>query len=271
MAKNAKSENPPKTETAVNKKNATKDKQFDLAKDFVRFGLLAVAVLGGAAIYAALQGPDAERVDAVKDVLSILLPVISAWIGTILAFYFSEKNYAAATDSTTKLYQQFTTVEEKLKSITAKEVMIDISLATKLVLKENQKESEIKLMEHIINGKLEPEGKNRLPILDHQMIPKYVIHRSIIDKFIVKVATAAIPAKKSEELTLQDMLDDPFFANILKNSFRTVAETANLAQVKACIDKDDACSDVFVTEDGGKKSKVLGWITNVIVTKKSVV
>jgi hypothetical protein len=134
-------------------------------------------------------------------------------------------------------------------------------------MKENQKEGEIKLMEHIINGKLEAAGKNRLPILDHQMRPKYVIHRSMIDKFIVQKVAAG---KKHTELTLQDILDDPAFADILKNSFRTLKETSNLAEVKACIDKEDWCSDVFITEDGGSGSKVIGWITNVIVTKKSV-
>jgi len=262
MAKTNNSENPPQTGN-----NEKSDKIYKLAMCIIIFGLSAVTLIGGVAIVAAMFEPQGQRVSSVKDILGVLLPVISAWIGAVIAYYFTKENFKSATDSTSKLFTQFRTTEEKLKAITAREVMIDIGLATKLVMKENQKESEIKLKGDIIDGELEPAGRNRLPILDHQMRPKYVIHRSMIDKFIVqKIAEG----KQLSDLNLQHMLDEPAFANILKNSFRTVKETSNLAEVKACIDKEDGCSDVFITEDGGSGSKVIGWITNVIVTKKCV-
>jgi hypothetical protein len=284
MTKNKKSKKPPKTETNENEQSADKDKNiYNIAMFIIQFGFILVAIIGGAAIYAALDGPDDKKVDAVKDVLSILLPVISAWMGTVIAYYFSKENFKAATDNTTKLYQQFTTVEEKLKSITAKEVMIDIDKVTKLVMKKDQKESDIKLIKDIIEGNLDKDKdnkRNRLPILNNKMHPKYMVHRSTINEFIVKatiLSAAAAPATsppaapQPEDLTLQDMIEDQAFTNTVVNSFRTVKETSTLAEVKAFIDDVKECSDVFVTEDGGQNTKVLGWITNVIVAEKSVV
>jgi hypothetical protein len=299
MAKNTKSENPPKA--GISKGDAAQEKKdnnnvFYLELCIIIFGLLAVILVGGAAIIAAFYEPQGQRVSSVKDILSILLPVISAWIGTVIAYYFTKENFKSATDSTTKLFRQFTTVEEKLRSITAREVMIDIDKATKLVMKKDRKESDIKLIKDIIEGKLDKDKdskRNRLPILDYKMCPKYIVHRSTINEFIVKATVLAAPAApaapsaaapaapppaaappaapKPEDLTLQDMIDDPLFTNTVVNSFRTVKETSNLAEVKAFIDDVKECSDVFVTEDGGQNTKVLGWITNVIVAEKSVV
>ena len=67
-------------------------------------------------------------------------------------------------------------------------------------------------------------------------------------------------------LSLKDMVDDPVYLKKLM-AFVVVPPTANLAEVKRQMDSDPDCSDVFVTEDGKKDSKVIGWVTNVNIEK----
>jgi hypothetical protein len=61
------------------------------------------------------------------------------------------------------------------------------------------------------------------------------------------------------------LLNDDKFKNVLTGSFQTLPETSNLAQAKSLMDQIKICSDVFATEDGTINSKVLGWVTNIIV------
>lgn len=218
-----------------------------------------IGLLGFMAIIAAWQKPDGDSFNRIKETLNILLPVFGAWVGTVLAYYFSKENFAAATRA---LATQLTP-EEKLKSIPAKDVMIPIDKATKLVL-DNKKEDNIKLKDDIIDKYL--NKVNRLPFLDSNGRIKYMAHRSLIDKFIVQEVSKN---KTLTDLTLQEMLNDAESAKMLKEGFGIVRETSNLADAKALIDRITICLDVFVTEDGTANTKVLGWITNVIILEQS--
>ena len=93
-------------------------------------------------------------------------------------------------------------------------------------------------------------------------------HRSLIDRFIVQETAKG---KKVEDLTLADMLADVPTKEVLVGSFQTLLETSNLAEAKTLIDKIKICSDVFATEDGTPNTKVIGWVTNVIVREQSAV
>ncbi|UCD00161.1 MAG: hypothetical protein JSW66_09825 [Phycisphaerales bacterium] len=237
--------------------------RFNLAKWIIFFVFTVTGVIGLAAIAMATVFYDEKSFGSVKDILGILLPVLSAWAGTVIAFYFGRENFEAGTQSSAALVRHFTS-EEKLKSITLKEVMIDISTAVTFKLAKPEKD--IKLKSDLIDAKLEKENKERLPILDPQGCIKYMAHRSLIDKFI---AQEAIKGRKVDDLTLQDMLNDGKFNNVLTGSFRALPETHNLAQVKFLMDQIKILSDVFITEDGTANSKVLGWVTNVIVAEQS--
>ena len=225
-----------------------------LAGTIIIFSLLIILILALAAI---VLGTPA------KDILTIVLPVIGAWVGTVLAFYFGKENYAAAARSTRELVGQLG-LEEKLKTILADSVMIPIDKADKLVL--DKEETEVKLKTDMIDTFFDGKHRNRLPILDAQGRIKYMVHRSIVDKFIVRQVAQQKPL---DDLTLGVMLSDSESAQVLKGSFGTVRATSNLADAKAIIDRVDICLDVFVTEDGTANTKVLGWITNVIVTEQS--
>jgi len=244
--------------------------RINIAKYVLIFGLLAVSLLAiMAIIFSAIWGKDDEIFSNVKDILSMVLPLIGAWVGTVLAFYFSRENFKAASDSTRDLFSTFKSTEEKLKTILVSDVMIRESVMAKLIL--NKDEKLIKLQADIIDEIMEKDKNNtfnRLPVLMDNLHPKYLIHRSLFDKFMVNMAKAG---KKLEDLTLADFTGDKDFVNLLTKSFGTIKVNSSLADVKHVIDTVTDCQDVFVTETGESNSKVIGWITNVIVAKASVI
>jgi hypothetical protein len=239
--------------------------RFNLAKWIIIFVFSVTGFIGVVAIVMSTVFPNKESFASVKDILSILLPVLSAWAGTVIAFYFGRENFESGTKSSAALVRQLTS-EEKLKSIIIKDVMISIGKAVTFTL--DKPEKDIKLKSDLIDTKLEKENKERLPILDSQGHIKYMVHRSLFDKFIVQEVAKT---KKIEDLTLQDMLNDDKFKNVLTGSFQTLPETSNLAQAKSLMDQIKICSDVFATEDGTINSKVLGWVTNIIVGEQAKV
>jgi hypothetical protein len=250
----------------------------DLARWTIIFTFGGIALLGICAISSAAapglvyvfqkQGDVndiKEGFSNIKDILSLLLPVMSAWAGTVFAFYFGRESFQTASDSSAALVRQFTS-EEKLKSIVVKDVMIKIEDADKLILEKNPKE--INLKTEIIEGILDEKRRERLPILDKEGRIKYMAHRSLIDKFI---AQRAYGNKKIADLTLEDMLSDPTFGKILRDSFCVVAETSSLSDAKSLMEKVDDCADIFITSDAKSTSKAVGWVTDVIVREKATI
>ena len=244
---------------------------FSLAILVLIWGLAAVAALGIIAIiFSVKYGKQEDVFTSVKDILAITLPVISVWVGSVLAYYFSKENFESASNQSQKMFKEFLTSEEKLKSIIAKDVMIKIENAVKLVL--DKPEDQLFLKKDLIDNMLDKDmnnRRNRLPVFDKKMIAKYMIHRSIIDKFIVEKTSSG--TKTADKLTLKDMIDDKEYLEMISESFGTVSELSNLLDAKHYIDRIDNCLDVFVTNTGLANSPVIGWITNAIITKESTI
>jgi hypothetical protein len=114
---------------------------------------------------------------------------------------------------------------------------------------------------------LEPRGVNRLPILrDGQ--PLYVVHRSMIDRFVAKrIWTGG--GGNVDTYTLADLIGDPDLKGIFENSFVVVDRQASLAEARSAMQERAGCSDVFVTEHGRADEPVIGWLTNVDMTRGS--
>jgi hypothetical protein len=236
------------------------------------FALTATALLGASAILVAILVPDTDYLDKrftyVKDVLTIILPLIGTWVGTILAFYFARENFVVAAEQTANLVRQLTP-EQKLQSIAVTEVMLNMSASTtiKLTLAAPGDAAKLKLKADVVDAILEKNKRNRLPVVDNAGKVLYVIHRSFIDKFLVKRAEAG--GSQLEDATLQDLLSAEDLKSVFQ-SFVVIGKEAKLIAVKQAMDGNPNCSDAFITEDGTKESKALGWITNVIVQEKSL-
>jgi len=65
--------------------------------------------------------PD-KRAETTKYVFGTLLPLLGTWVGTILAYYFSMENLAAATQSVTDLAKTVTAMD-KLRAVLVRDKM----------------------------------------------------------------------------------------------------------------------------------------------------
>lgn len=234
-----------------------------IGRRVVYFALGAITILGVAGIASAAFGT--ESFGGVKDILSMLLPVLGTWVGTVLAFYFSRDNFDAAAKQTSDLVRQLT-LDQKLQEISVKDCMISMTSTDTLKLVLERPEGEINLKSGIIEPMFDKAGKNRLPFVDVEGRVKYIVHRSMIDKFI-SVSALSSDGPKPCDLTLKNFLDADQYSQVAAN-FGTISPEAKLNAVKTLIDGNPDCSDVFVTEDGTKNGKAIGWITNVIMAEK---
>ncbi|PYJ66774.1 MAG: hypothetical protein DME76_16260, partial [Verrucomicrobia bacterium] len=73
---------------------------------------LIIVVAGINAIRAPSPENNAQFFDTAKYVLDVLLPVIGAWVGTVLAFYFGQVNFEAASKSAANLVRQLSPREK---------------------------------------------------------------------------------------------------------------------------------------------------------------
>jgi hypothetical protein len=228
-----------------------------LATIVLLVSVLAVAILAGIAIYG-------DRSQA-KEILTMILPMIGTWVGTVLAFYFGKEQLEAATRSVTSIARELTP-DEKLRSIRVTDKMIPRSAAYTVT----EDPGKLKLVEAVANLDREKKG-NRLPILKADGAPLCVVHRSTMDRFIAKAAAAGKAAAELQVLTLNDLMTDPEFKGKLETSFAVVPQTATLADAKRAMESTPWCQDTFVTREGGRTEPIIGWITNVIIEANSQV
>jgi hypothetical protein len=166
-----------------------------------------------------------------QSVFNILVPVVSTWIGTVLAYYFSKDNFSAATQSVTELARL--TTQEKLKSFPVMEKMIPRAILHFEAISAANPPDQVKLIDMI--DRQEKAGKGlRIPLLDENNFSLYVIHRSTIDRYLTK---RTLKGDDPKTIVLKELLDDPDFKKILDESFGVVPREATLADAKNQLDK----------------------------------
>ena len=110
---------------------------------------------------------------------------------------------------------------------------------------------------------------NRIPIFNGEGHPVYIVHRSLIEQFIVKPVLSTTGGRSPIDLTLADLLADQEMKEIFENTFVIVKRQATLAEAKSAMLAKPRCSDVFVTAGGGRNEPVQGWLANVDIARSS--
>jgi hypothetical protein len=113
---------------------------------------------------------------------------------------------------------------------------------------------------------LEVNKRNRVPILSEKGWPLYIVHRSMIEQFIVKAVLRPGP-RSIDSLTLADMLADPEMKSLFEKTFVMVGQQSTLAQAKDAMVAREGCNDVFVTKTGQPAEPVLGLLTKAEITR----
>ena len=249
-----------------------------LAKTVTTWAL--VAILGIVTLIILVAGINAIRepkkeqmdrfFDIAKYVLGVLLPVIGAWVGTVLAFYFGQVNFEAASRSAANLVRQLSP-REKLQAEAAGKAMMKINEVTTFKIPPDKTEADITIRKLIDEGfeKDKSHPRQRLPVLDPEGKGKYVLHRSTIDAFVAPKKRP--PDVDESTLSLKDLLEDAKIKDYIVNSFLPLASDATLADAKDLLDKNPQCLDILVTQDGTKKGIATGWITNVMVLNAATI
>jgi hypothetical protein len=230
---------------------------------------LIILVAGINALRAPKEGT-AQFFDIAKYVLGVLLPVIGAWVGTVLAFYFGQGNFEAASRSAANLVRQLSP-REKLQAEAAGKAMMKINEVTTFKIPPDKTEADITIRKLIDEGfeKDKSHARQRLPVIDAEGRGKYVLHRSTIDAFVAPKKRP--PDVDESTLSLKDLLEDAKVKDYILNSFLPLDPEATLADAKDLLDKNSQCLDILVTKDGTKNGTVAGWITNVMVLNAATI
>jgi hypothetical protein len=230
--------------------------------------ILALAIVmllmsGWHAAIAKDNAVDAQRqfIDTGKYIFAAIVPVVAAWVGTVMAFYFGKENFKAATDSVSQIARQFTS-QDKLGQTPVEKIGMAISDVDPLRLGDGQTKENISL-EQVASKMTTPNPPfERLPILTSKGAPYMVVHRSVLTDFLLEkkndpAAKDKTPAQfnLSELVTAQPWLET--------DSFGTIAPSASAVDAKNVMAQHPKCADVFVTTDGTPTSTVTRWITNI--------
>lgn len=218
---------------------------------------IALVSLGGAAWSGPKQFEETSRL-----VFNALLPLLGTWVGTVLAYYFSRKNFESASQSVERMVTL--TVEQKLGQIFVEKEMMRPGQITLYQIPAGKTPKDVPLKE--LRSKLGAKI-TRIPIVDSNGVILYIVHQSGLFKFVAEKALAGT-SEEIEKLTLQDLADDAELKNWVAN-IAYVSEQASVADAKNKMERQVGCQDLIVTKTGNKAEPMLGWMTNVDIGRLS--
>jgi len=189
--------------------------------------------------------------DSKMDYVHIIIPVIATWVGAILAFYYGKQNFDAANEQVRKIVEKLTPEQLAEKPVTT--IMRALRDMAYFSVPKDRGEKDVKISELT---KL-TDRVSRLPILDAGYIPKYMIHESTINKYLVQ--------NPGSDGSLQELIQS--FKCGLDNGFVIVSENTSIGAAKKRMEEIPSCQDTFITKSGKAEEPLSGWISNIRLEK----
>ena len=238
-----------------------------IARGIVIVGSVALFLLAIVVIVATAIFNPTNLGTTTQTLFSALLPLVGTWVGTILAYYFSRENFQTASRTFLDTVKELTPIE-KLGKIPVKDAMLKIGAIKAVKMKAGQSEKDIKLEElkKLLDGVV-----TRIPVLDDKGAVRYVIHQSMLYKFIAEESCAKKTAFQFAAVTLEDFLNFEQMKDYVSRTRAFVAADQTLADAKVQMEAVPGSQDVFVTEHGKPDEPVLGWLTNIDIAKHAKV
>ncbi len=201
-------------------------------------------------------------------IFNMILPVMTSWVGTILAFYFGRENFESANQQVRESNQQVRDLVERLTpeqraQVFATSVMRPLSETICFQIPDGKGDADIKLLE--LNSKF-TSVITRLPIIDAKNKPKYLLHQSSIDKYVASLSGKLDDTLEAFIATYKTKQTE-FGAD---RGFVVISEQTKIGEAKRKMEAAQAtppCQDIFVTKSGGVDEPLLGWISNVRLAK----
>jgi len=218
--------------------------------------------------------------DLTQLLLTALLPLFGAWVGTVLAYYFSREGFESASRAQLQLMKQLSLMD-RLRQFRVSDRMVLRERMDVLCLNDDQlaKPENVELQKLL--DVLNKPAVTRLPILGPRGQFFCLVHNSLKDRFIAAKAIELAgqgEAVKLDKLTLADLLAMsnkgagneaayPTFGDLAKKAVAFACADKTLADAKEAMDRIPGCQDVFVTRTGAPDEPVVGWLTNVEFAK----
>lgn len=162
------------------------------------------------------------------------------------------------------------TADERRDKLGRKVLVVDAMLPadqiTAVTIPSGQSEADVtidsmlRLLSHVVT---------RVPVLDHEGVARYVVHQSLIYKFIAQRTLALAAQQKpfdAQAETLQGLLDHEDMRRWV-GLLAYVPLSATVGDARQAMDARKRCQDVLVTDDGEPDKPLRGWLTNVDIAK----
>jgi hypothetical protein len=251
--------------------------RYKLAGTVLIVSIMGLFLLSGVVLWGSWPSADPKTADSYKQfqdsaryVFGAILPLIGAWVGTLMAYYFSRENFEAATRSVKDMADKIISGDERLKQIPAHDKMRLARDITSWSMKPGE-EDKAKIGDIMVKfARLE-----RIPMMDDKGVIVYLVYKNVLNQFLTRVALGHLTLANGHgapDVTFKDVLDsdpidpkDPKPKDVFQNSFGFVVEDATLADAKSkmeSVGKSYPCNDVFVTKTGKRDEPVLGWVTD---------
>jgi hypothetical protein len=242
----------------------------------VIFVVIALAIIGGilSANYMTTTWINAVQ-GAADKIMAAVLPLLGAWVGAIIAFYFGRENYDAAARNMQTAIKS--TQPNPLASLAVSEHMVPTN---KLMIATTNQEDP-SLLRGVILKRFADLGLGRIIVVhDPKMstpgqasaeaIGLGVVHESYVNRFILDQVDQGVAANS---VTLGQLLADPAQAKALPSSVVFVSLSATLGDVRKKMDEASKAlttpvRDVFVTKTGAPNEPLLGYITDIDLAEK---
>lgn len=208
--------------------------------------------------------------------LSSLVPLFGTWVGTVLAFYFSRRNFEAANRSTLDLVQ---TVTKRLSSTRVVDVMTPRNRMITLDLPVGKALEQVVAAE--VDAKFQSIGANgqrisRLPVLDANGACVAFLHRSLWSEMLAGALATKTSAFDPKTDSLGPLLVEPYplragstYHQFVTGAIAFVGRDKMVGDAKVAMEQISDCQDVIVTEGGTRSQPVLGWLSNVDIGRLS--
>lgn len=230
------------------------------------FGVLAI----GVAVWLRPPAEETGAVDVATGVLSLLLPVVSAWVGAVLAYYFVNQATEDANRTTLEALQGRTPFADAVRAVPITTAMRTMPQITHVTLEIDTATKRVTTPIARILDVLIEQRRTRAPLFAWDAATKsfvllYVLHESTVYEYLWRNKDI-----NPETEPIQSLLDDPLTRMRWDMTLAHLPQRAALADAKAAMDSNPRIQDVVITLNGDRGGAFVGWLTNVDVLRHCV-
>ena len=249
-------------ETPTNQVAAVPETQSQAAPWFRRWVAalllgITTAALTAIAITALVTSASSDRSDVAQTLFNALLPVFSAWVGTVIAFYFGRENFESASQQVREIAAMATSshgVDTRVTDVM--DHLYDMVTFTLAGSPADVALAELRGPDYF--GKV-----NRLLIIGSDQVGRYLIHKGRLSEYLLD---------HPDTDTLQAFLDqekaDAGHEYGPGRGFVVVSTSDTLGKAKAALEAAPGTADIIVTRLGEPTEPAVGWITDKLLQSK---